>query len=338
MSRSIQGWTVRAVPSLRREVLEGGDLSGGLYRLAIDNPRSSLLEHLHPGWRAAHVERLEGLERDMTALAASDLFWVATDMAAQALDASQDIPGFSVAEFVTPRGMVVFERPLPKVPTQKLTEVTDPLKGQPGRTWSGEAPVWALSWYPETAKGVYHVTVYTRLQELPFRISPHADLQSLWEIAVPAHEGMLFSDNDKSSFRRFEPGGYTPIVESGGAQVRSAQGVLAFLAAMNVLMNTPSVASRRDVDARTGKAPRPNAQRDDQVSVIDLRPLRYEETASTSPTGRIYRHRWVVRGHWAMQPHGPKQSLRKLLYREPYLKGPPDAPLLATERVYAWRR
>ena len=338
MSRPIQGWTVRSVPTHRRDILAGWDVSAAMYREAVNHPQLPLLERLYPGWRAAHLERLENLRHNQKALAESELFWVATDMCAQALDASQDIPGFTAADFVTTRGLVLFERPLPTVPTGLLTELTDPATGQPGRTWNGQASVWALSWHPDDAKGVYRVTAFTRRLELPFRISPKADLQAMWELEVPTAQGMVFSEDDKSVFRRFNASGFTATVESGGAQMRSAQGVLAFLAAMNILMNTPTITRRDDIDARTGKSPRQGADPGNHVTVIDLRPLRYEETPTISPSGRSYQHRWVVRGHWAMQPHGPKQGLRKLIYREPYIKGPADAPLLTTERVFAWRR
>lgn len=336
MSRPIQGWSLRAVPTLRRSMLAGGEITSKIYRDAIDNPQLALLERLYPGWRETHVRRLASNERAQTALAESDLFWVAADMCAQALDASQDIPGFTVADFVTPRGLVLFETPLPPVPTGELTALTDPTKPEPKRTWAGQAPLWALSWYPD--QGVYRIIAFTRLHELPFRISPLADLQGLWEMEIPVSEGMVFAADEKSAFRKFEPGGFKTIIETGGAHLRSAQGVLAFLAAMNVLMNTPTIAERHTIDARTGKPPRPSAQPTNEVTVIDLRPLRYEPTSTINASGHTYHHRWVVRGHWAMQAHGPKQSLRKLIYREPYIKGPPDAPLLATERVYAWRR
>ncbi len=339
MSRPIPGWSVRAVPTQRRQVLAGGEITAELYRTAINHPQLGMLEARFPGWRTTHVRRLANLERDLAALAAAQLFWVATDMAAQALDASQDLPGFTVADFVTPIGLVLFEQPLPEVPTGSLTEYLDPGAGQPGRTWTGQAPLWALSWYPDLKRPLYRVTAYTRVGDLPFRIAPHAELQGLWELTVPTTaDGVVFSDDDQAVFHHAQPGGYSTTVQTGGDQAHSSHGVLAFLAAMNILMNTPTLAHHRDLDARTGKPPTPATTVTDQVAVIDLRPLRYEETPTDSPTGRTYQHRWVVRGHWALQPHGPKQSLRKRIYREPYIKGPPDAPLLATERVYAWRR
>lgn len=41
----------------------------------------------------------------------------------------------------------------------------------------------------------------------------------------------------------------------------------------------------------------------------------------------------LVRGHWKMQPHGPQSSLRKLIYREPFWRGPEEAPIVVKDRV-----
>ena len=40
---------------------------------------------------------------------------------------------------------------------------------------------------------------------------------------------------------------------------------------------------------------------------------------------RAYR-RWFVRGHYKHQPHGPHNSLRKLIYVSLHTAGHPDAP------------
>jgi hypothetical protein len=36
----------------------------------------------------------------------------------------------------------------------------------------------------------------------------------------------------------------------------------------------------------------------------------------------------LVCGHFKMQPHGPKNTLRKLIWRQPFWRGPEDAPIL----------
>jgi hypothetical protein len=37
----------------------------------------------------------------------------------------------------------------------------------------------------------------------------------------------------------------------------------------------------------------------------------------------------LVTGHWKRQPYGPQSSLRKIIWREPFWRGPEDAPILA---------
>jgi hypothetical protein len=55
--------------------------------------------------------------------------------------------------------------------------------------------------------------------------------------------------------------------------------------------------------------------------------------------GRKLTKRHVVRAHPTHQPYGPNSSLRKLIMRGPYLKGPVDAPLAVPRpEVRAWIR
>jgi hypothetical protein len=44
--------------------------------------------------------------------------------------------------------------------------------------------------------------------------------------------------------------------------------------------------------------------------------------------------RYLVRGHWRQQPYGPKHSLRKLLWIQPFWKGDEDAPVVSTTHVH----
>jgi len=45
--------------------------------------------------------------------------------------------------------------------------------------------------------------------------------------------------------------------------------------------------------------------------------------------------RWMVRGHWRLQAYGPRRTLRKPLWIDPYVKGPEDKPL--DVRPTVWR-
>lgn len=73
----------------------------------------------------------------------------------------------------------------------------------------------------------------------------------------------------------------------------------------------------------------------------ELPGLRVLELASGASVQRghasiNYSHRWMVRGHWRLQPHGPERSLRKPIWIDPYVKGPEDKPLDVRETI--WRR
>jgi len=46
-------------------------------------------------------------------------------------------------------------------------------------------------------------------------------------------------------------------------------------------------------------------------------------------------HRWMVRGHWRLQPYGAERKLRRLKWIDPYVKGPEDKPL--DTRSTIWR-
>lgn len=73
----------------------------------------------------------------------------------------------------------------------------------------------------------------------------------------------------------------------------------------------------------------------DAVQVVQLRPHpRSEGGGDGTGEGREYKHRWIVSGHFRWQAHGPDRELRKLIYIEPYLKGPEGLPLLDPAKVF----
>jgi len=43
--------------------------------------------------------------------------------------------------------------------------------------------------------------------------------------------------------------------------------------------------------------------------------------------------RFIVRGHWKQQPHGPGRTERKMIFVQPYWKGSADSPLVARAHV-----
>jgi hypothetical protein len=95
-------------------------------------------------------------------------------------------------------------------------------------------------------------------------------------------------------------------------------------------------------------APRPARRRiartdpnlDPTVRYIDLRRARTEPTDHTTDqhtSGRHYRHRWIVRGHWRNQYY-PSRGDHRPIWIDPHLAGPEHLPLLGGERVNVLRR
>ncbi|SIF34888.1 hypothetical protein [Mycobacteroides abscessus] len=77
-------------------------------------------------------------------------------------------------------------------------------------------------------------------------------------------------------------------------------------------------------------------RREYDVSLVDVK----RSTAPRSaPSGRVIErdHRWGVIGHWKNQRYGKGNALVKRIYREPYVCGPPDKPLVRRPKVSVLR-
>ena len=93
----------------------------------------------------------------------------------------------------------------------------------------------------------------------------------------------------------------------------------------------------RPVVRRVQRAGLPRSAAD--VRVVRLRELAHAERASEGPgVPRDWSHRWVVSGHWRNARVGPGRSERRLVWVNPYVKGPDDKPLRQPATVKAWVR
>lgn len=94
---------------------------------------------------------------------------------------------------------------------------------------------------------------------------------------------------------------------------------------------------RRTVAGET-RSERKKAERF-EVRIVQLRKKQIKHDETVHHSDRNYSCQWVVSGHWRNQPHGPSRSLRKLVYVNPYIKGPEDKPLKpVSQKVYAVMR
>jgi hypothetical protein len=117
----------------------------------------------------------------------------------------------------------------------------------------------------------------------------------------------------------------------------------AALAAAWLLMEQPTLVERvrQEADKPVRRAYAREGRPEPEVTILDLRRIYRPEQPDEGDggqSGREYRFRWVVSGHWRDQPWGPRRSLRRQQWIPAYTKGPDGAPLLKTERVNVWRR
>ncbi|MET4143850.1 hypothetical protein [Arthrobacter sp. UYCo732] len=295
-------WRVSAVPEIRSILIdEKMEAPTQTLRRVSDFP-----EHEQASAAASIRDTIAVESRFCKALGAGDMFWVSEDMVALALDAAADLPEFNPAFDLPSRcGFMVLEKPLPGVSTWVFDENFDQVETELG--------VEVITWVDHGTE--MRIESYCRSTGIP---KAQGFLEPVWyENGVP--DGVYdFSGAD---------------AEEGTVKLMS------FLAAAALLMSSPGVADRSTVAPKT-KAARKDAKksRSANVTVIDLHTPKHVSTGDVDETGRTYTHRWMVRGHWRNQPHGPNRSKRSVRWIPFYIKGPAGLPLKETERVWAWRR
>lgn len=241
-------------------------------------------------------------------LAAGEMFWVSADMVALALDAARDVPGFTPeTDLPAPHGVMVLEKPLPALKTWVLNA--------DGQQEQMDLAVDVLSW--TILEGMVFIESFCQGSSVPNRMQ---------EVVL---EPVRYFRGEASRFFAAEDEG----VDS------SSHRMMQFLAAASHLMANPSVAARSTSAPRTPAA-RKAAKKGHtaMVTVVDLRAPHHVETGEKSETGRVYTHRWIVRGHWRNQAHGKNHAQRRITWVPSYTKGPAGLPLKETDRVWAWRR
>lgn len=73
-----------------------------------------------------------------------------------------------------------------------------------------------------------------------------------------------------------------------------------------------------------------------RVTVVQLR--RSNGSRGQGESQVEWTRRWVVKGHWRWQAHGEGRKERKRIWIAPFIKGPEDAPLIASTKVYDLKR
>lgn len=242
-----------------------------------------------------------------------DLYWLSADMTALAVSAAADLDAvcWSVQDRHALMGLLVADGGMGQIPLDVATA----------------APVAAVSWGP----------------------APGGLLLWLWldraHLAAAAAVGGVSIDPGEVPPLLPMIGEVLPVtvepqpVDGIPARVRT---IATTVWAAWQLMRQPTLADRAHarVDRRITRAYTRAARPAPEVTIVDLRRL-YRPTdpdQEQEGVGRIYRHRWVVRGHWRDQPCGQGRTQRRRIYVPAHIKGPDGAPLLDRVRVNVWRR
>lgn len=305
MARNKIRWSASQVPFLRRGLAAG-------IRHDADRQQRLITDSDPAVVPAGFAEGVEAAREQAARLESAELFWVTSDMARVALDAAADIPGVVRDDIPAGAGIMLVSHPLPAIDGLELG-LRDPDTGR-SFPWTDPVPVDGVAWTMD-ATGVQAVGL-TRSDRLPGTLATGSVLQPFCELAAPVPVPVEFDQITD------------PIGRS----------LLSFLASAWILMMIPTLAERKQLDGKWGGPATGQTPPGELVTTVDLRPLRHVADDEPGESGRRLTTRHYVRGHWVNQPHGPGQSLRRLQFRAPHIRGPEGAPLVARDQVKVWRR
>lgn len=258
----------------------------------------------------AAAELVPQAEADLAGIAKSVLFWTARDMTDLAVSAAASLPEWSPAAAIPEEfGLIAWAKP--------VGTFDWPV---PGSTERVRMPVDLMAWgVRESSVGV---SCAFRTERIAEQLNP-----GLARLPLMSHPVGMW-DLEEPVDHRLDDGAVSPMSVLGAAWLLSQQ---------------PTISERREIRTATASS----ASEDDPgtdpdaLSIIELRRLRNADGSLAerdSGSGRRYDKRFWVSGHWRQQACGPGRKLRKPLWISPHLKGPEDAPLADTTRVYVWRR
>jgi hypothetical protein len=232
---------------------------------------------------------------------AADLYWVSSQFTSLAVMAGKDfdVPILDREDLPSEAGFLVWQDTVGEIPRHD-------------DTYPGNAAIRAVHWV--VVPGGIWVAFYVQVEDA----DPQADVTTMRQKL-----GWLLSPNTGAGI----PFGDVDVTDTEFATIRT------FLATL-FLLNQPGVAEVSQAaysKSEARKYQRNYGQPQPPIRLINLRkqPERAGRGRLAGPRGpidyRVYR-----KGHWKMQPYGPKRGLRRKKYIAGYIAGPDGAPLRAS--------
>ncbi|KPN48850.1 hypothetical protein AN931_22955 [Mycobacterium intracellulare subsp. chimaera] len=339
-------WAATSMPDIRRQwcyALEAAaDLSFEEYRNAL--PPGAPPERVA---QMKQIQRLmdkftayaETIRSEAQALRTAELYWVSRDMVDVVLEAAKSLPEWT-PQIAMPAatGLLCWAKSAgtvsSAVPTQEATEMDLNTPGVTARPLDESVATitdlpWDAIWWWTRPDGLLQLTPASRAEQNAAVLRMANTTSPLWG----AHTIMVRPE--------------VPRTDEANA-TESAHPFVSALGAAWLLMAQTNIAETRTIGPTPEPRPRPEPADDDPdmgdpvparpstVTIVDI--LRAQQPSRTANSGRTYKHRFPVSGHWRQQACGPGLSQRRPRYIGDYLKGPADAPLIAPKtRVHVLR-
>ena len=299
------------VPKIARELRDSLDATVALMRRGLDDP--VLAAEAEQASRALTVlhERIQF----------ADLYLVSAEMTHAAVDAARDVPSMVIAEVEPTRtGIMIFDGGLPPVEIPTIVQSSALLGGRTAPRTVETSPE-ILTWTRDAE--LSYLALWVRVDRLPEWLRQSLPGPGRWMIAASCQTPSYLAD------------------DWGGFEHTSSVRAISLALATWTMMAIPTVA---DTAQRTVSGERIPGQKRRAparaIKVIELRRLAHRpvEASEEGDGTRVYRHRWVVRGHWRQQRVGEGRSRVRTTWVPSYVKGPEGAPLMHSETVFVWRR
>lgn len=282
-------------------------------------------------------------EDERRRLAAASLYWVSPHMTELTRAAAPGMPPFrpTIADLPAPYGLIYFAAPFALAEETPVADLAVFSDGSTAAVPGGAFQVCAATWGPWDYQGMWPhggtwFTFYTA--------RPPRETDGLDEAAAAALRGLppLRLDNEcviaaHSLSSGAENDEIADLVQQGTGTITWVHLLLCAFRLM-ATSRTASVSPWRPMRAVRRRAARAQVDRPDEpVQLVDVtaRP-RSERGQSAGESGRSYRVRWLVEGHWRRQWY-PASGVHRPRYIDTYVKGPEDAPLQLKEKVHVWR-
>lgn len=268
-------------------------------------------------------------------------YFVASNMNSLIYKVARDIPEDVLCESIIPPagcGFVLFNDALETTEARGRQENISALVWGPVRTVE-DVTVTLISSWNDTKR---HPDHFIQDFMANMNTADDKDARSMQELLgeigcwSPLSPTLLVNGNCIGPYRYPVPEWYrSKIIAEGDIPTDSVTSIA------HLALATWFIMGETVVDVSEGQVQRQFVRRAKRMGLpprVTVITLRRKSGKTDNETVVEWKHRWPVRGHYRNQRHGSGLSETKKIWIGPHIKGPPDRPLIQTEKVYNLRR